>query len=468
MSSLLDHLTFWQKRALTAARPECDHRTVMGAPRIVRGGGGGTRGLRTTIVVLTALALFLGQQLPAYADDPLHEALLKKQALERAVQVSRQNTERYKEAANQFEAAVRDANARIGDLAAKQAQAQTEAESLGYEIQIAEEQLQLVSFQLNETKALTESLVAQVNEQNRQLAKREDLYAKHLKTTYRQAQISPLEMLLSSGSLSEFASRVQAMVLINRQDVQLAGEIKTMRADTIRKQDDAAVKTKEIGGLQTQITEQRAHLAAQKAEFDRLVAQAQIAINSQAALRENAANNRNNQLEQARNANSETANLNRQLEQAEAQLAALAAQLAARSGLGAFNGTKLPLWPLSGAITSGFGPRWGGFHNGLDIAAPMYSPIRAAAPGRVVTVGKPYLAYGDTATVVIIAHGNNFSTLYGHLDDSSRPPIVSVGQYVQAGQVIAFEGMTGWTTGPHLHFMTIVNGRAVDPLPYLP
>ena len=307
-----------------------------------------------------------------------------------------------------------------------------------------------------------------MNEQTRQLAKREELYAKHLKTTYRQAQISPLEMLLSSGSLSEFASRVQAMVLINRQDVQLAGDIKSLRANTTRKQDDAAVKTKEIVGLQEQITQQRAHLAAQKAEFDRLVAQAQVAINSQAALREDNVANRNNQLDQASRANGETANLNRQLERAEAQYAALAAELAARSGLGAFNGTKLPLWPLSGAITSGFGPRWGGFHNGLDIAAPKYSPIRAAAAGRVVTVGKPYLAYGDTATVVIIAHGSNFSTLYGHLDDSSRPPIVSVGQYVQAGQVIAFEGMTGWTTGPHLHFMTIVNGRAVDPLPYLP
>jgi murein DD-endopeptidase MepM/ murein hydrolase activator NlpD len=399
--------------------------------------------------------------------SPLADAMRKKQELERAVQVSRQNTERYKEAANQFDAAVRDANTRIGDLAAKQAKAQSEAENLGFEIQIAEEQLQLVTFQLNETKALAESLVAQVNEQNRQLVKREDLYAKHLKTTYRQAQISPLQMLLSSGSLSEFANRVQAMVLINRQDVQLAGEIKTLRADTTRKQDDAAAKTKEIGGLQDQITEQRAHLAAQKAEFERLVAQAQVAINSQAALRANAANDRNSQLEAARNATGETANLNRQLEQAEAQLATLAAQLAARSGLGTFNGTKLPTWPLSGAITSGFGARWGGFHNGLDIAAPMYSAIRAAAPGRVVTVGKPYLAYGDTATVVIIAHGNNFSTLYGHLDDS-RPPIVSVGQYVQAGQVIAFEGMTGWTTGPHLHFMTIVNGRAVDPLPYLP
>ena len=98
----------------------------------------------------------------------------------------------------------------------------------------------------------------------------------------------------------------------------------------------------------------------------------------------------------------------------------------------------------------------------------MYTPIRAAAAGQVVTVGKPYLAYGDTATVVIIAHGNNFSTLYGHLDDRVHPPIVQVGQYVNAGQVIAYEGMTGWTTGPHLHFMTIVNGRAVDPLPYLP
>ena len=448
--------------------PGCDHRTVMGAPRIVRGGGGGTGGLRTTIVVLVALALFLGQQLPAYADDPLHEALVKKQELERAVQVSRQNTERYKEAANQFEAAVRSANTRIGDLAARQATAQSEAENLGYEIQIAEEQIQLVAFQLSETKALTESLTAQVNEQTRQLATREDLYAKHLKTTYRQAQISPLEMLLSSGSLSEFASRVQAMVLINRQDVQLAGDITSLRANTTRKQDDAVVKTKEIVGLQVQITQQRAHLAAQKAEFDRLVAQAQVAIDGQAALRDDAATNRNSQLDQVRNANNETANLNRRLEQAEAQYATLAAQLAARSGLGTFNGTKLPLWPLSGVITSGFGPRWGGFHNGLDIAAPMYSPIRAAAPGRVVTVGKPYLAYGDTATVVIIAHGSNFSTLYGHLDDSSRPPIVSVGQYVQAGQVIAFEGMTGWTTGPHLHFMTIVNGRAVDPLIYLP
>ena len=123
---------------------------------------------------------------------------------------------------------------------------------------------------------------------------------------------------------------------------------------------------------------------------------------------------------------------------------------------------------LNTMLTDGLqGPGTFLFHNGIDIAAPKYTPIRAASAGKVVTVGRPYLAYGDTAVVVIIAHGFNFSTLYGHLDDLHWP-IVSVGQTVSAGQIIAYVGMTGWTTGPHLHFMTILNGRAVNPMGYLP
>lgn len=441
----------------------------MGAPRTSRGGGSKRiAAWRTTLVVLAGLALFLGQVLPAAADDPLTEALRRKQELERAVAISRQNTERYRQAADQFQAAVNNANAVIGDLQAKADAAQTQAEQLGYEIQIAEEQLQLVSFQLTETKALVQSLVAQVDAANRQLSQREELYATHLRTTYRQAQISPLEMLLSSGSLSEFASRVQAMVIINRQDVQLANEIKAIRDETQTKVSLSEEKAAEMVGLEGQITQQRAALAQQKARYDQLIKDAQVAIAAQASERDQAAALRNQQLGAASRQNQETANLNKLLQDAEAQYEQLAALAAARSGLGAYTGGKLPLWPLRGVITSGFGARWGGFHNGLDIAAPMYSPIVAAASGRVTTVGKPYLASGDTATVVIIAHGNNFSTLYGHLDDRVRPPIVQVGQNVSAGQVIAYEGMTGWTTGPHLHFMTIVNGRAVNPLPYLP
>ena len=424
--------------------------------------------MRTTIVVLAGLALFLGQVIPAQADDPLTDALKRKQDLERAVAISRANTDRYRRAADQFQAAVNDSEAVIEDLQAKADAAQSQAEQLGFEIQIAEEQMQLASFQLDETNALVSSLKAQVDAENKQLAQREELYAKHLRTTYRQAQVSPLEMLLSSSSLSEFASRIQAMVIINRQDVALANEIRTMRDETAANVSLAEEKAAETAGLQDQISQQRAALAQQKARYDQLIKDAQAQIASQADARDQQAALRNQQLSAAAKQTQETANLNRLLQDAEAQYEQLAAAAAARSGLGVYTGGKLPMWPLRGAITSPFGARWGGFHNGLDIANVMYSPIVAAAAGRVTTVGKPYLASGDTATVVIIAHGNNFSTLYGHLDDRVHPPIVQVGQYVNAGQVIAYEGMTGWTTGPHLHFMTIVNGRAVDPLPYLP
>jgi murein DD-endopeptidase MepM/ murein hydrolase activator NlpD len=454
------------RRVLTGGGPRWDHAPV-DAPRHGRGGGWRKSGLRATVVALVGLALFVGQQIPAAADDPLAEAMRRKEALARAVAVSRQNAERYKQAANQFEAAVSSANARIADLAQKRAVAQSEAESLGYEIQITEEQLALVAFQLDETKALAESLTAQAAEQQRQLVQREDLYAKHLVATYRQALISPLEMLLSSKTLTEFANRVQQMIFVNRQDQQLANEIRGLRAGTAAKLDEAAGKQNEILGLQDQIASQRKSLSEQKSKYEQLVAQMQTAIQQQADARADAATNKAQAIGALGAANRETMDLNRRLEEAERQYANLAAQLAAKSGLGAFNGAKLATWPVSGPITSGFGARWGGFHNGLDIAAPKFTPLRAASSGQVVTVGRPYMAYGDTAVVVIIAHGYNFSTLYGHLDDSRWPP-VRVGQFVGAGAVIGYVGMTGWTTGPHVHFMTIVNGQAVNPRPYLP
>ena len=453
---------------LTGLAARWDDARAMRAPRNGRGGGWRKGSLRAAVVALLAVAFVAGQQATALADDPLQQALKQKEELQRAVAQSRANVERYKGAASEYQAAVDAANARIADLAAQKDTAQSQADSLALEIQIREEQLALVSFQLNETRAYADSLNAQAAEEQQQLALREDLYAKHLRTTYQQALVSPLEMLLSSKSLTDFANRIQAMIFVNRQDKQLANDIRTLRADTASKLDEAASKQHDIVGLQKQIDDQKANLAKQKAEYDKLVAQMQANIADQAATRATAANNRDAQLASARQATNETAKLNQRLEQAEALYAQLAAEQAARSGLAAFNGTKLPLWPVVGPITSGFGARWGGFHNGIDIAAPMYTPIRAPAAGQVVTVGKPYLAYGDTATVVIIAHGYNFSTLSGHMDDTLHPPIVRVGQFVQAGQIIGYVGMTGWTTGPHDHFMVILNGRAVDPMPYMP
>jgi murein DD-endopeptidase MepM/ murein hydrolase activator NlpD len=455
---------------LTPASSRCDDAREMGTPRQAARGGGvwRIRVARATTVALVLGAFLGGLAQPAAADDPLGEALKRKQELERAVQVSRANTERYQAAASQFQAVVSQTNARIAALAEKQDAAQSEADQLFYQIQIAEEQLALVTFQLDETRALADSLKAQAAEETKQLETREDLYARHLRTTYRQALVSPLEMLLSSASLTEFANRLQAMILINRQDVQLANDIRALRADTQRKQDEARAKEKEILGLQEQVSVTRQRLSAEKAIYDKLVAETEAAIDEQGAARSTAAANRQSAQGQAAQSKVQTTVLQRQLDEAEARYEALAAAAAGGCGCGAFTGSKLAIWPLTGPITSPFGPRWGGFHNGIDIAAPMYTPIRAASLGKVVTVGRPYIAYGDTAVVVIIAHGSNFSTLYGHLADGARWPIVSVGQMVSAGQTIGYVGMTGFTTGPHLHFMTIMDGRAQNPRIYLP
>ncbi|HET9809990.1 MAG TPA: peptidoglycan DD-metalloendopeptidase family protein [Candidatus Limnocylindria bacterium] len=130
--------------------------------------------------------------------------------------------------------------------------------------------------------------------------------------------------------------------------------------------------------------------------------------------------------------------------------------------------------PVQGELTQEFGPtsfwfeparEYGGvyhphFHEGIDIATAMYSPVVAAAPGRVVWVGH----LPDGAMVVLIAHVGGLVSLYAHLDDGIAPPRVAAGEEVRQGQIIGAIGMTGMTTGPHVHFVVWRNGELIDPL----
>ena len=161
-----------------------------------------------------------------------------------------------------------------------------------------------------------------------------------------------------------------------------------------------------------------------------------------------------------------SAELQQLLTIADARYAEMAGRMAAESGLPQV-ALRLANWPHRGPISSPFAARWGGFHNAIDIAAPFFTPVHAAAAGVVTVVGRPYATSGDLAITVGIVHGSNLATVYVHLDDR-RLPVVKVGDRVTAGQVIAYVGTTGWSTGPHTHFMTVVNGRAVDPLGLLP
>lgn len=113
-------------------------------------------------------------------------------------------------------------------------------------------------------------------------------------------------------------------------------------------------------------------------------------------------------------------------------------------------------WPVVGWISSPFGMREGRLHEGVDIAVDHGTPIRAAMPGRVSFAG-PRGGYG---LAVIIDHGDGISTLYAH----SSKILVSEGQWVDRGEVIALVGNTGNSRGPHLHMELHVNGVPYDPM----
>jgi len=114
-------------------------------------------------------------------------------------------------------------------------------------------------------------------------------------------------------------------------------------------------------------------------------------------------------------------------------------------------------WPTYGMLTQYFGA----YHAGIDIAAPIGTPIYAAASGRVVKMLKLDWSYG---WYLVIDNDNGSQCLYAHCSQFA----VSVGDRVEQGQVIAYIGNTGRTTGPHLHFELSLNGQVVNPLNYLP
>lgn len=123
------------------------------------------------------------------------------------------------------------------------------------------------------------------------------------------------------------------------------------------------------------------------------------------------------------------------------------------------------IWPTRGWVTSGFGFRKSPFtgipekHEGFDIAARMGSPIHATAEGKVLRSGRAY-GYGN---MVEIDHGYGVITRYGH----NSKNLVTVGDSVRRGQVIAQVGNTGRSTGPHVHYEVILNGIPVSPKNYI-
>lgn len=122
------------------------------------------------------------------------------------------------------------------------------------------------------------------------------------------------------------------------------------------------------------------------------------------------------------------------------------------------------VWPVEGRVTQEFGPThftfeppltykgtaYLHFHSGLDIAAPLGSPVRAIDNGRVIYEGR----IEDGALILAVEHSDGLVSIYGHLDDQPGAHLSKLGSRVKKGEVIGAVGLTGITTGPHLHLIT--------------
>lgn len=123
------------------------------------------------------------------------------------------------------------------------------------------------------------------------------------------------------------------------------------------------------------------------------------------------------------------------------------------------------IWPTKGWVTSGFGYRKSPYtgiremHEGVDIAARTHSNIIAPADGIVIRSGRDY----GLGAMVVIDHGYGIVTRYGH----NSKNLVKIGDHVKRGQVIAYVGSTGRSTGPHLHYEVMLNGIPVNPIRYI-
>lgn len=282
-------------------------------------------------------------------------------------------------------------------------------------------------------------LMARMDFTQKRLDARRRILARRLRENYEMGSTSYVQALLSSRSMHDYLSRSYYVERIVESDVQLMAGIRADQAQLFADRRELDAQDAEQRALKADLERSYFQYREDVLAKRRILAQIQEDREAKEAELD--------ELEQASN-------------EIEARLRALEETPAGRARLlRAWTGHFIR--PASGPITSGFGMRYhpilhrARMHTGVDIGAGYGEPIRAAAAGEVVMAG--YMrGYGY---VVIIDHGGGVSTLYGHCSEL----LVSEGQQVRQGQVIARVGSTGLATGPHLHFEVRRNGVPVNP-----
>ncbi len=366
------------------------------------------------------------------------------------------------------------------DLSASLLGIATDIDSVGLQIDLAVQQLadltdrlvaaglELQAYQ-SDVDNLAENLRSvsgEVDASKVELSSREALLQDHLRTAYEQSRTSILEVLLSTDSFTKATNQLSTMLSLTEEDQRLADEIQGRREVLQKRLETLSQGRDTLSALRDAAAVRSAALDLQQRQLDA----------ARAALEEK--QRQLVELQGARESDLQAASLSaqQQREQLAAQELLLAGQQALVDRLTA-DAKALDIayrgrfaWPERGSvvITQEFGSTiYESFHTALDMAyytPHCGGPIYAAGDGVVLEDGRPLAQYGDTSIGVVIGHSQRLQTHYWHLSNE----IVTVGEQVQTGDLIGYEGMTGQATGCHLHFAVIFDGTAVNPRLYLP
>ena len=335
---------------------------------------------------------------------------------------------------------IRVLEARLGPLRARAARLAQELAELRSRLERLTTRLAVEQHRLAEAEAA--------------LARRQELLGRRLRNLSARGEPDPVLVLMESGSLSAAIETADVLQAIVDRDRDLAQSV-SRYGDEVRATRDA------IAAVRADVarSEARAEVASERADA------AKADLETQEAGVKKLMAGRRALLDDVRG---DRRTIEAEARDLQKRSAALAAKIRAAQGIpsgpsgsvavGTPSSSGL-VWPVSGAITSGFGPRWGRMHEGIDVAGSSGTPIAAAAGGTVIVAG-PQGGYGN---LVVLDHGGGLSTAYAHLSSIA----VSTGQSVGQGTVVGGMGTTGNSTGVHLHFEVRVNGGAVNPRGYL-
>lgn len=343
-----------------------------------------------------------------------------KETQEKIKEVTKQE-QQYMNQVGEVEEQLLGALSELDNLYGKLSQAKSEVDKATIGLVLKEEELKRIDEELKEKIKILNDRVAVI---------------------YKNGNSNILEVLLKAEDFLDFISRLKLMNLFAQQDAQNILEVKEKKTATI--------------GIKKSIIDLREKQKEHRSKVEKLVIQEEL----KAREIDDIYNEKKNLLYRTTVNKNALIQMEKKLEIQEAEVTRILESYrygTAPSGKFA--------WPVAGRIVSSFGYRIHPifrvrrFHTGIDISAPYGTLIKAADGGQVVKTGY----FGGYGYSVMLYHGGGFATLYAHLSSIN----VSIGQFVQRGQVIGLVGSTGWSTGPHLHFEVRINGDPQNPRAYL-